>query len=96
MQVLKSRKGYGKLLAAKLEFVRIRYEMVVGRTPFGLSGYAFLQGEADALRVRWLLPDVQLRLRDMRVVDLSITEVFGTTARAEMIAIPKWFLYSLI
>ncbi|GEP07089.1 hypothetical protein [Methylobacterium oxalidis] len=76
MQVLRSRKGYGKLLAAKLEFVRVRYELLVARTLFGLSGYALLRGEAEALRIRWLLPDVQLRLRDMRVVDLSITEVF--------------------
>jgi hypothetical protein len=84
--------GRGRLLSKGLDPLRVEYELFVEEARLGLSGYGLLRGDPGGLMVRWLIPDIQLRLGDGRRLDLSITELSGGTAYAEMIAIPKWLL----
>lgn len=84
--------GHGRLLSRGLNPLKVAYELFVGRTRLDLTGYGLLRGEPNALQVLWLIPDIQLRLQDGRMLDLSITEWHGGIAYAEMTAIPKWLL----
>jgi hypothetical protein len=84
--------GRGRLLSKGLEPLKVQYELFVGKMQSGFSGYALLRGNPDALHVRWLIPDIQLRLEEGRRLDFSITELHGGIAHAEMVDIPKWLL----
>ena len=90
--VVKYLEGRGRLLSMGLRPVKVEYELFVGRTRLGSSGYGLLRGNSEDLQIRWLIPDIHLRLRNGRLLDLSITELFGGIAYAEMTTIPKWLL----
>ncbi|GEL44386.1 hypothetical protein MEX01_49770 [Methylorubrum extorquens] len=90
--VVKYLEGRGQLLSTGSNPLNVTYEMFVGKTRFGLSGYGLLRGDPGALQAWWLIPDIQLRLRDGHRLDLSITDLSGGTAYAEMTAVPKWLL----
>ena len=88
--VVKHLEGRGRLLSSGLKPLTIEYELFVGKTRFGLTGYGLLRADPGALQVWWLIPAIQLRLGDGRRLDLSITELSGGTAYVEMTGIPKW------
>jgi hypothetical protein len=90
--IVRHREGRGRLLSIGLRPLKVEYELFVGKTRLEFSGYGLLRGDSEALLVRWLIPDIQLRLGDGRRLDLSITELFGGTAYAEMTEIPRWLL----
>ncbi|WP_336490598.1 hypothetical protein [Methylobacterium nigriterrae] len=91
-RIVKRLKGRGRLLSASLDPLRVECELFVGKTQFGLHGYGLLRGDPEALTVRWLIPDIVLRLDDGRRLELSITDLSGKVARVEMITIPRWLV----
>src|SRR5215210_5175799 len=90
--VVKYLEGRGRLLSVGLRTLKVEYELFVGKTRLGLRGYGLLRGNPGDLQIRWLIPDIQLRLGDGRRADLSITELLGKLTYAEMTVIPKWLL----
>jgi hypothetical protein len=84
--------GRGRLLSKGLDPLKVRYELFVGKMQSEFSGYGLFRGDPDGLHVRWLIPDIQLRLEDGQLLHLSITELHGGIAYAEMTTIPKWLL----
>lgn len=77
--------GRGLVSAEGCEPVRVRYRVKVERTPDGVVAHGTLHGSHAGLRPIWLEPEAQLRLKNGRRLDISLTDLVGDVAEFESI-----------
>jgi len=84
-EILTTLTGRGLVTAEGCQSVRVRYRVVVERRQGGVFAYGDLHGSHAGLRPIWLEPDAQLRLKNGRRLDISLTDLVGDSAAFESI-----------
>lgn len=82
-EVLQTLTGRGLVTAEGCEAVRVRYRVVVERRQGSVVARGELHGSHAGLYPIWLEPDAQLRLKNGRRLDISLTDLVGDAADFE-------------